>query len=55
MVNRELDDDHYSEEVRKGWKDSRCYGLWSVKVKLLKMIEGRGEGQGLAMVGICIW
>jgi hypothetical protein len=33
MVDRELDDNDYSEEVRKGWKGARCidlmgYGMW---------------------------
>ena len=42
MVNRELEDNNYSEEVRKGWKEARCNGLRSVEVDLLRMIEGKG-------------
>jgi hypothetical protein len=46
MVDRELDDSNYSEEVRKGWKGARCidsmgYGVWKY-LDLLRMIEGRG-------------
>ena len=42
VVDRELDDNYYSEEVRKGWKEAQCNGLRSVEVDLLRMIQGRG-------------
>ena len=42
MVNRELEDNNYSEEVRKGWKEARCNGFRSVEDDLLIMIEGNG-------------
>jgi hypothetical protein len=42
VVDRELDDNYYSEEVRKCWKDAQCYGLRSVEVDLLRIIQGRG-------------
>jgi hypothetical protein len=42
MVDRELGDNNYSEEVRGGWKEARCNGLRSVEVDLLRMIDGRG-------------
>jgi hypothetical protein len=42
MVNMELEDNYYSKEVHKGWKEARCDGLWCVEVYLLRMIEGRG-------------
>ena len=42
IVNRELEDNYYSEEVQKSWKETRCNGLWSVEVDLLKTIEGKG-------------
>ena len=38
VVDWELDDDYYSEEVRKGWKEAQCNGLRSVEVDLLRMI-----------------
>ena len=42
VVDTELDDNYYSEEVRKGWKEAQCNGLRSVEVDLLRMIQGRG-------------
>jgi hypothetical protein len=42
VVDRELDDNYYSEEVLKGWKEAQCNGLRSVEVDLLRMIQGRG-------------
>ena len=42
MVDRELDDNNYSEEARKGWKEARFNGLRSLEVDLLRMIEGKG-------------
>jgi hypothetical protein len=42
MVNRELEDNYHIEEARKGWKEARCIGSWSVEVDLLRMIEGKG-------------
>jgi hypothetical protein len=40
VVNRE--DNHYSEEIRKGWREARYNGLWCVEVDLLRIIEGKG-------------
>ena len=42
MVDRGLDNNYYSVEVQKGWKEARCNGLRSVEVDLLRMIEGKG-------------
>jgi hypothetical protein len=42
MVNRELEHNHNSEEVQKGWKEARCNGLSSVEVDILRMIERKG-------------
>jgi hypothetical protein len=42
MINREPEYSYYSEELRKGWKEPQCNGLWSVEVDLLKWIEGKG-------------
>ena len=41
MVNRE--DNDCSEEVRKGWKEARCSGLWGEEVYLLRIIEEKGR------------
>ena len=38
MVDREPDDNYYSEEVGKGWKEAQCNGLRSMEVDLLRMI-----------------
>jgi hypothetical protein len=32
VVNRELEYNYYSKEVRKGWNEARCNGLWMVEV-----------------------
>jgi hypothetical protein len=42
IANRELEDNYYSEEVQKGWKEARCSGFWSVEVDLFRAIEGKG-------------
>jgi hypothetical protein len=42
VVDKELDDNYYCEEVRKGWKEAQCNGLRRVEVDLLKMIQGKG-------------
>jgi hypothetical protein len=43
MENRELENNYYSEKVRKGLKEARCNGSWSVEVEILRMIEGKGR------------
>jgi hypothetical protein len=43
VVNRKLKYNFYSDEVQKGWKETRCNGLCSVEVDLLGMIEGNGR------------
>ena len=43
VVNGQLEYNHYIEEVRKGWKEARCNGIWSVEVNLsIRMIEEKG-------------
>jgi hypothetical protein len=42
MVNRELEDSNYSEEVRNGRKEARCNWLRNVEEDLLRVIEGNG-------------
>jgi hypothetical protein len=42
MVNSEVEDNKYSKELCKGWKEARYNGLWSVEVDLLRIIEGKG-------------
>ena len=32
MVDRELDDNDYSEEVQKGWKGARCIDVMGYRV-----------------------
>jgi hypothetical protein len=43
MVNRELEDNDFSEEVRKNWKEARCNGLWGEEVDLTRIIEEKGR------------